>query len=100
VTGANVVDQIYFNGPGDAPAVANFDITWTPTGPLQHLTPTSNDPTDQTYFVGNFRQASVQGSFSVQLGTVTYSGTWGGSTNNGIDWATIGTERNGIFTTH
>ena len=94
---APVIDQIFFLGPGNTPATASFDISWTPTGPVRKLTPGSNDPTDPTNLTAAFREAIVHGSFSVKEGNVTYSGAWHGSTGAGIDFAEIGTEQNGIF---
>jgi hypothetical protein len=97
VKNAPVTDQIYFLGPGTTPAIANFDISWTPTGPVRYLTPGSNNPTDPTNFKAAFREAIVRGSFSVKEGSVTYSGSWHGSTGAGVDFAEIGLERNGVF---
>ena len=96
---APVIDQIYFLGPGKTPASASFDISWTPTGAVRYMTPPPNAaPTDPTNFTGTFRNAVVKGSFSVKEGSVTYSGSWQGSTPGvDMDFAEIGIEQNGVF---
>jgi hypothetical protein len=92
-----VTDAIFFLGPGTTPATASFDISWTPFGPVRDLTPGSSDPTDPTNLTAEFRDATVKGSFSVKEGDVTYEGSWQGSAGQGIDFAEIGHEQNGIF---
>lgn len=98
VRNAAVTDQGVFLGPGTTPAKASFEITWTPLGAARHLKPGPNVLlTDPTNFIATFRYASVTGTFRVESGGVTYTGSWAGSGGNGIDFAEIGVERNGVF---
>ena len=95
-----VVDTFFFGGPDEVPATISFDITWLPTGAPRVLTPESDDPLGPTYFVGIFRDAVAEGSFSAESitepGGGPFSFTDAFATSEPV-WGEMGFEANGVF---
>jgi len=94
LTEAGTIDNTFFFGPGTDYASATFDITWTPTGKVQHFRPGSSDPTDPSNFAAEIQFAIATGSFTVVRDGVTFT------INNASSadvFAEMGTERNGFF---
>jgi hypothetical protein len=93
-----VTDSFSFLGPVEVPASASFGISWEATGPVRHLVPGSDDPTDPTNLSGTFRDARATGTFSArsitQPGGVPFSIE--GAPGVAV-WAELGKERNGRF---
>ena len=94
LTEESTIDNLFFFGPGTEFASATFDITWTPSGKVEHLRRGSSDPTDPSNFAAEMRFATATGSFSVIKDGVTY--TINNASSAGV-FAEMGTERNGSF---
>jgi hypothetical protein len=94
LTEEGVIDSGFFLGPGTDYASATIDITWTPSGKVNHFRPGSTDPTDPSDFSAEFRDATAVGDFTVLLNGVTFTIT--GATSSGV-FAEMGNEKNGSF---
>jgi hypothetical protein len=94
LTEAATIDNTFFFGPGTDYSSATFDITWTPSGDVQHFRPGSSNPTDPTNFAAEIRFATATGSFTVIRNGVTF--TINNATSAGV-FAEMGRERNGSF---
>jgi hypothetical protein len=94
LTEEGTIDNTFFFGPGTEFASATFDVTWTPTGKVQHFRPGSDDPTDPSNFAADIRFATATGSFTVVQNGVTF--TINNASSAGV-FAEMGTERNGSF---
>jgi hypothetical protein len=94
-----VTDQFTFYDPlppsGNVPSVTSFVMTYTRSGALRRVRPTSTDPTSPFNWAGEmwtasgsctFAAAYADGSFAVR-GSATSAGQFG----------ELGRERNGLF---
>ena len=94
LTEAATIDNTFIFGPGTEYSNATFDLTWTPSGEVQHFRPGSSDPTNPSNFAADMRLATATGSFTVIQYGVTY--TINNASSAGV-FAEMGTERNGLF---
>jgi hypothetical protein len=76
-------------------AKVSFDISYTKTGNVRHIRPTSHDPLSPFNWAGEMWDATNSGTFSVAYvdGSFSASGSFSSSGNFGE----MGTERNGSF---
>lgn len=91
-----MVDSHVIFGEDEVPAKVSFDVTWTGFGPQNRYKPGSRDPTDPTYFRGQFRGAVATGTFSGSNSEGFSFSSDPGATSAGV-FAEIGTESNGSF---
>ena len=97
LTEAATIDNTFIFGPGTEYSSATFDLTWTPSGEVQHFRPGSSNPTDPSDFAAEMRFATATGSFTVIRNGVTF--TINNATSAGV-FAEMGRERNGSFLDH
>ena len=97
LTEAGTIDNTFIFGPGTEYSSATFDLTWTPSGEVQHFRPGSSNPTDPSNFAAEMRFATATGSFTVIRNGVTF--TINNATSAGV-FAEMGRERNGSFLDH
>jgi hypothetical protein len=93
-----VIDAFTFLGSVEVPATASYDIRWEATGPVRHLDPGSDDPTDPTNLSGIFRDVTATGTFSAT--SITHPGGGPFSIHGAVGvaiWGELGNERNGRF---
>lgn len=89
-----VTDNLFFFGPGTAPATLSFSITYTASGAPREVVPRS-DPLGPFRWEGTMTPATNSGTFSVAYtdGSFTSSGSFSSS---GL-FGEMGTERNGSY---
>ena len=89
-----VTDNLYFFGPGTAPATLSFSITYTASGAPREIEARS-DPLGPFRWDGSMTPATNSGTFSVAYtdGSFTASGSFSSS---GL-FGEMGTERNGSY---
>lgn len=99
---ASVVDQFSFpNGAGNnlgiagVPATLSFDITYSKSGPLRHVAPTTSDPLSPFNWEGKMWDATNSGTFSLAYDDGTFSAQ--GSFDSAGNFGEIGFERNGSY---
>ena len=94
-----LVDSFQILSGIEVPALASFDMTWTPTGAPRQLRPASSDPLDPRNFAGQFKDALATGTFSAssvtQFGGEPFSFTAFASSE--FAWGEMGQEQNGSF---
>lgn len=99
-----VVDQGSFPaGSGTTPATVSLDITYTKSGELRKVRPTSRDPLSPFTWAGEMSTAKNSGTFSVEYNDKSFSAT--GSFRSDflpgpVNFGELGTERNGSFVEH
>jgi hypothetical protein len=78
------------------PATVSFEVRWDATGPLMELgSGAAVPPTDRAAFLGRFREARANGSFSGRELGFSFESDPGASSDLGF--AELGRERNGVF---
>jgi hypothetical protein len=94
-----VIDTFQFFGPSDTPALVDFRIEWTATGPLTPRGAGTGVPaTDPRAWLGEIAPAVSTGSFSGREIGFEFESNRGTSTSP-RGWAQIGRVRNGVFLT-
>lgn len=91
-----LIDNFRFLGPNETLATVSFSVAWQATGPELALgSGAAVEPTDPAAFLGTFREARAEGTFSgAELGFsfITLPGA-----NSDATFAMLGRERNGAF---
>jgi hypothetical protein len=94
-----VIDTFQFFGPSDTPALVDFRIEWTATGPLTPRGAGIAVPaTDPRAWLGEIAPAVSTGSFAGREIGFEFESNRGASTSP-QGWAQIGRVRNGVFLT-
>ena len=94
-----VIDTFQFFGPSDTPALVDFRIEWTASGPaVPRGLGTTVPPTDPGAWLGEIAPAVSTGSFSGEEIGFEFETKDDASTSSG-GYAQIGRHRNGVFLT-
>ena len=91
-----VIDTFQFGGANDTPALVDFRVEWTATGPaVSRGLGTGVGPTDPGAFLAEFAPAVSTGSFSGDEFGFVFESDRASTSPRG--YAQIGWERNGAF---
>ena len=90
-----IADEIAFLGTVRIPSTLSFDVTYTKSGKLRKIEPTSQDPLGAFHWTGKMWMATNSGTFSVSRNDGSFSAT--GSFSSSGMFGEMGKERNGVF---
>lgn len=91
-----LIDTFQFMSPNDTPATVSFKVKWEASGPEdEYGSGSAVEPTDPAAFLGRFRHARAEGTFSgTELG-FSFESLPGATTD--ATFAELGSQRNGVF---